>query len=444
MIEEQPSTRSRRQRWRAGAAVVLVILACLGVVLSTVSVWVRNTVFDTEAFMEIVEPSLTSPETVAVLSDAIADQVVVALDVGNRLEEQLSGIDNYLTDSLAGILDLSPEAVRRLQRADLPGLSDLAAPVGASIEDGIAKSVTRLVESDEFQTTLPSAVAYAHRGVVALIHNDDPPLENVTITEGEVRLNILPAVWQGIVYVLGQAESERVPLSGTTYADKREEAVAALAAQLGAALPEDFGQMTIMTADRLADWRSASRTLDRSATLLVVVTVALVGTALVVSPRRRRTLAQLGLGSVVAFLIASLVETRALEALNGAIPGVAERAAAQVFFDAALTSLRRISWTFVAVAATVGVGAHLSGRPRWMTSIGKNAASVSRPFQLFVDAHHDRFVAAGIAFAIAALWFVGLTAVSVLAVSLVLSLYLWYLLNISGDEAPDPTPHPTE
>lgn len=444
MIEQQPSTRSRRQRSRAGAAVVLVILACLGVVLSTVSVWVRNTVFDTEAFMEIVEPSLTNPEMDAVLSDAIADQVLVALDVGNRLEQQLSGVDDYLTDSLVEILDLSPQAVRRLERADLPGLSDLAAPVGDSIEDGITNSVTRLVESDAFQTTLPAAVAYAHRGVVTLIRNDNTQLENVTIVDGEVRLDILPAVSQAIDYVLGRVGPASVPLSGTTYTDQRAEAVAALAAQLGAALPEDFGQVTIMTADRLADWRSAAVTLDRYATLLVVVTVALVGTALVVSPRRRRTVTQLGLGTVAAFLIAGLVEVRAVEALNGAIPGVSEQAAAQVFFDAVLTSLHRVSWTFIAVAAVFGLGAHVAGRPRWMTSLRKNAANTIRPFEDFVDAHHDRFVAAGIAFAVAALWFVGLTAVSVLAVGLVLSLYLWYLLGISGDRAHDPTPHSTE
>ena len=354
-------------------ALILVILASLGVVVSLVGGWVRTTLFDTDAFMDVIEPSLESEEVVTVLGDAISGQAVAALDLEGRLETRLTAIDTYLAEGLVDALDLSPAARRLLGRADLPRLANLAPSIAEPIEQRIEESIDDFVTSAGFQATLPEAVAFAHRGAVALIKEETDDLENVSIVGGQVRWNVLPAVHNAIAHVFDDgilgAVVDSLDLSFATYVGVREDALATLSEALGAALPEDFGQVTIMSEERLTTWQSIARTLDRGALLAVVVTVALIVVALVISGDRRRTLVQLALGIVVALVITAIVQQNVIEAVDAAIPGPHEQAAADVLFDAVFANLRAVSWVFIAVASVVGITAHIAGRPRWLEAL---------------------------------------------------------------------------
>lgn len=52
-----PTDSARMRRTASLAALILVILASLGIVISLVGVWVRTTLFDTDSFMSVVEQS---------------------------------------------------------------------------------------------------------------------------------------------------------------------------------------------------------------------------------------------------------------------------------------------------------------------------------------------------------------------------------------------------
>ena len=437
----------RRQRARSVTVMILVILASLGVVVSLVGAWVRSTLFDTESFMEVIEPSLASEEVITVLGDTISEQAITALDIEGRLETRLAAIDAYLADTLADAFDLSSAQRALLARADLPRLASLAAPIAEPIEGRIEQAVDDLITSEAFQEALPEAIAFAHRGAVALITQDISDLENVSIVAGEVQWNILPLVVRTIGYVLDEGALgslfDSLELSAATYVGPRAEAVARLGEALDTVLPADFGQVTLMSEDQLQGWQSIARTLDRTAILAVVVSVVLVVVALALSRNTRRTLVQFAAGSVVAVLITGIVQRNVVEAVNAAIPGPPEQAAADVLFDAVFANLRVISWLYIVVAAAVALSAYLAGQPRWLKALRSGPRPESRTGGTMagldgaVRSHSDAFIVGGIGLALLLWWRVGVNLASLLIIGLLLGAYLWYVsrLMTSGDPA---------
>ncbi len=440
--DSETKQESRRRRVRSLTVLILVILASLGVVVSLVGGWVRTTLFDTDSFIEVVDSTLTSEEIVTLVGDVVSEQTIAALDIETRLETRLAAIDTYLSETLAEALDLSAAQRALLSRVDIPRLAGLAGSIAEPIEQRIEEAIDALVASDGFQEQLPEAIAFAHRGAVALIRDDAENLENVSIVAGEVRWNILPLVERALGHVFEEGILDPVidslPISGATYVGAREDALASLSEALGTVLPEDFGQVTVMSEERLETWQGLARTLDRAAILAVVVTVALVALALVVSHDRRRTVVQFALGSVVAVLVAAIVQRNVIEALDQALPGPAEQAAADVLFEAVFANLRAVTWIFIAVAVVVGIAAHLAGRPAWLEAlrdrdVGKGITARIDPV---VRAHRDAFSAGGIAFALLVWWRVGLDPLSLIIVGLLLGGYLWYISRLPiADEA---------
>ncbi|MDJ0663308.1 MAG: hypothetical protein QNJ75_02030 [Acidimicrobiia bacterium] len=429
------------RRTRSVATTILVILASLGVVLSLVGAWVKTTLFDTDSFVQVVDSSLTSEEIVTVISDVVSEQAILALDIEGRLETRLGAIDTYLSDSLADALDLGPAQRALLSRIDLPQFASLAGPIAEPIERRIEESVDGLVASDGFQEVLPEAIAFAHRGAVALIRDDIDALENVSIVAGEVQWNILPLVERAIGHVFSEGILDSVVdslnLSVATYVGVREDALAKLGEALGTVLPDDFGQVTVMSEERLETWQGLARTLDRIAMLAIILTVALLVAALVVSHNKRRTLVQFAAGSVIALVVAAIVQRNVLEALNEAIPGPPEQAAATVLFDALFTNLRTVAWVFVIFAALVGVSAYLAGRPAWLEGLRSEApgAGIVTKVTPLVRANQDAFSAGGIAVALLIWWIVGLSTVSFFLVGFLLGGYLWWVAKLAHPDA---------
>lgn len=437
----------RLARTRSVTGLILVILASLGVVVSLVGGWVRSTLFDTDSFMEVVEPSLGSEEVITVLGDAIAERVVVAIDLEGRLETRLAAVDAYLTESLVDALGLPPATEALLERSDLPRLANLAGALAAPIEGQIVSAVDALVGSDGFQEGLPAAIAYAHRGAVTLIRHEPDELANVAIVDGEVRWNILPLVESAIGQVIGEGLLEGVlepiELPGATYVGLQEDAVDRLGEALATSLPDDFGQITVMSAESLEGWQSIARSLDRIAYLAIAATVVLVGVALWVSPKKRRTLIQFAAGVVVALVAVGIVQRNVLQALDEAIPGPPEQAAVDVLFDAVLSDLRSISLVFMTIAVVIGLSAHVAGRPKWVRALRERQApdsgSVLQRARAAIPYHRDALVAGGIGVALLVWWWLGVSLATLLIVGFILGAYLWYLYRVPTRNPADST-----
>ena len=77
---------SRTRRILVG---LLVLLCCLAVVVSGVTIWVHYTVMNTNGYMNLVGPIGKDPQAIAALSSYIAGQAVTATDLQQRVTDAL-------------------------------------------------------------------------------------------------------------------------------------------------------------------------------------------------------------------------------------------------------------------------------------------------------------------------------------------------------------------
>lgn len=438
--ELQRQGQVRLRKTRSIVSVILVVLTSISLVASTVAVWLHEQVFDTESFMELVDPVFTDPAVTDAIGDRVADEVIEALQLEVRFEATLGELQVFLAQGIADALELTDRQRQALSLLPLPDLTDLAEPLAAGIEGRIRDATDAIVRSDAFQQRLPALVAVSHEKAVALVREDYEQLPNLVIESGEVRLNLVPVV-ADVIRRLVESGTAAVGVDVTIpEIDPSEpvpEAIGRLGRALGVELPEDFGQVTVMSESDLEDVQGAVRLFDRLVWLLVGLTVVLAAAAVLIAHRRRRTLVYLGAGGalavVVAMLLIRLIQDRILEAIVD--PG-AQQAAAVVVGNV-LQSLRSTAIVVLVVAILVGLIAYLAGDPGWFRwARGEGGEDADR----FVARHYDLLRLTGAGVAIAALALIGVSWVSVIAVGGVTALYLWFLAAVRARTAPAEEP----
>jgi hypothetical protein len=151
-----------RLRTRRRLALVLVVLACVGIIVSGVAIWLHRTLLVTDSWVETAAPVIRDPAVQRNVGDRVADEVVTLLDLEARVAE-----------SLPDDLDL------------------LAAPIVARVEEVVAREARQFMASPQAERLWVDANRIAHRQIVRLLR-DEPGL---VYTEGnEIRLNVLPII----------------------------------------------------------------------------------------------------------------------------------------------------------------------------------------------------------------------------------------------------------
>jgi hypothetical protein len=377
---QQPATRghaggpeaagSRQQPRRRGPRAVpawvssiLVVLTVVSMVASMVAVWARSTLFDTDRFMTVVEPVITDPEVAGALSDVVAEQVLVALELDERVTVSLEQLDTYLADTLVEALDPDPAARERLSRLERPTLAALAPGLAAAIEVRVTESVDAFLGSPEFAERFPAIVREVHRGGVALLRDELAELPNVYLEDDSVRLDLIPL----IVEALGRVAPElRTLLPDLRLPDRLEAPAADLADRLGAALqtrlPPDFGQLTIMSRAELTGLQRTVTTVDRLVVSIVVLTFLMVGVALASAAHRRRTVLHLAGGLVVGVGVAAAAVARLEAMVLAGITNPSGNHVAGAVLGELQASLRSVALLVAVAAVAAAVAAHLAGR----------------------------------------------------------------------------------
>jgi hypothetical protein len=152
---EKPAKGSRRRRLAVWA---LVVLGALCLLISTISVWVRDIALDSDEWANTSSQLLQSPDVRNVLSIYIVDQSYAATDAEARLEEAL------------------PER-----------LKPLAGPLSAQLRGVAYDAVDRALARPRVQELWRSANRAANERLVALLEGDT---ERLQISNGAVVLNI--------------------------------------------------------------------------------------------------------------------------------------------------------------------------------------------------------------------------------------------------------------
>ncbi len=258
----------------------------------------------------------------------------------------------------------------------------------------------------------------------------------VTVGRDDVKLNLLP-----LVAVALQRLETRIPrLLGNDVAlptidpsTAPDEIRTLLQDALGRRLPADFGQITLLRGSQGYEAKQALRLFKDLVILVVVVTIVLIAAALLVSVRRWRTALWLGLGSLLAFVAARVIEVRLENAVVGAVKSQGGVAVARSIVGSAIASLNAFLVWIAVAGAIVAVAAFLAGRPGWLDAMGRGfaklfgvASDLSTPDTSagrWMAAHLDLLRIAGVAVALVVLLFVTGSLTTVIIVILALAMY---------------------
>jgi hypothetical protein len=417
-------TARRTQRWartRRIAVGILVVLTSVTVLASTVAVWARRAVFDTDRFVSLVEPALSDPAVIDGMATFTSQQIITALDLADRVEEVLP-----------------------------PRLDAISGPLVTATQEFVTDQVRKVFASPGFHDILIQAITVAHTKAVALVRGDLDQLPNVVVTSGEVRLNLLP-IYREVLRRLIQGAADlvgaNVTLPPVSSSDEPSAALQKLSAALGRPLPDDFGQVPIMSEQKLHSIQAAADRLDRLVVLIVVFSVILFGLTLLLSINRRRTLVQLGIAVAVAFLLGRVAIHKLQERIVDSISSPAGRSAASDVFRSTFQDLRGIAVWVALLSILAAVAAYLAGRPRWLRALGawaRRSMGGAEGGRLagWVDKHVDALRTVGVVAAVVVLLITGLGLTPLILVLAFLALYL-FGLEVSRRRHAPPRPATT-
>ena len=143
-------------------------------------------------------------------------------------------------------------------------------------------------------------------------------------------------------------------------------------------LPDDFGTIQLMPADKLLTARTAVRVFDLLVIALIILSVALVALALWLASDRRHMLIYLAIGIVISFLLSRLVIGAVEDAVVAGIKATDLSTGLRAMIDATIEDLRSLTSLIVIATVVVGVAAYLWGRPKWAVAAGTASASGAR------------------------------------------------------------------
>jgi hypothetical protein len=439
---------SAARKW---IAVLLVVVSSIFVLVSAVAVWAHRTIFDTDVFMATIEPALEDPQFTTSLSEYLTDEITGALDLEQRLQVPLENLDSFLSAALLGLIGVDPGALDFLSGIDRPTLASLAGPIADRLNERVEMRVDQVMESNAMQELIPQVVRRAHQGAVALIGGDIEETPNISIAEGEVRLNTLPIIGRVLQEVVQELRDVLPDVNvPDAVSDRADEAIAQLRESLGDRVPDDFGQITLMSEERLTAAQATADRIDRWVWGIVILTVILIIVTIVVSQTRRRTAIQLGIGIAVAFVVAAAVLNRVESALVAEIANPVAGETAATLFGHLLSGLRNGILAVIIISAVIALVLYLVGRPQWVTTTGEKVSGVlpgspeTGGLNGWIAGHYDllRVVAVGIA--LLALFLIGFGIVALIVIGALLALVLWWLARSRDQAQPVPeVPAPT-
>src|SRR4051794_15554086 len=217
-------------RSRHAAAIALIVAASVLAFGSVFAIWINRQVLNTDNW------TATSSELLA--DPVIRDQVGV-----------------FLVDSLYDNVDVTGEI-----RAALPlQLKPLAQPAAGGLRTLAERASKDILARPRAQQAWENANRRAHEAMLKVL---DGGTDNVSTTGGTVVLDL-----GGLLTQL----ANRLGPGG----------------RLAAALPPGAGQITVVESDKLATAQDVAKTLRRLPLLLVGLSLALFGAALLVAPANR-------------------------------------------------------------------------------------------------------------------------------------------------------------
>jgi hypothetical protein len=336
-----------RRTVRGVLAAVLIAISAFALIASVIGLWGATTILNTNRWVSTVAPLPQQPAVATAVAQYATDQIFEVVDVEQRLQAVLPPQASFIAGTLSG-----------------------------QLHDAVEKTVRTVVVSPQFHEIWIAANRLAHQHALAIINGTSA----VVAAQGEhVDINLLPLINQ----VLRQLSDQLPTLFGKTInlpdlssgvipTDLRDKVQTAL----GVPLPANFAQFTIYDAGQLHAIQRAVVTFKRDIAALVVLTVLVLAAALLISPRRRRTLLQLGIWLVIAAVAVTSALRAVRTQLLAEVPRGVYRDAAAATLSTITAVLRTRGTQIIWLGVLLAVVMYLIGPgriPVWLRHHGSNA-----------------------------------------------------------------------
>ncbi len=384
----------KRHRLRGVAAVLAVVVAVASFSLALPGAWARRTVADADTYLSVVGPLADDPAVQEALAREITTAVFEALDVQGKLTTVLT------------------------EKA--PQLTFLAGPITSSVQGFVQDQVQQIVASDQFQQFWTEANRLIQLQVIAVLRGDSTVVQ---VQGDRVVLNYLPLVNQALQAAsatVSQLVGHSLTLPEITADTIPAEAIQKLNSALGVTLPSDFGTLVVFNSDQLPKLQYAVNTARQGLYGLVALFFLSMAVAIWVSPRRRRTILQLG----VAIAVVTVIERRIGISSVDSVVNIAKpenQAAVRAIAEALVGWFLDYTRLFLLLALLTVVVALLTGPYGWVVAFRRGVADLARnavhidgsveagPTSTWVAAHRLPVLVGIGVLAVAILWLFDLT-----------------------------------
>jgi Short C-terminal domain len=301
---EQPAKGTRRRRL---AVWILVVLGALCVLISTISVWIRDMALDPDEWANTSSQLLQSEDVRNVLSVYIVDQAYSASDAEARLEETL------------------PER-----------LKPLAGPISAQLQGVAYQAANRALSRPRVQELWRSANRAANERLVALLEGDTTRLQ---ISGNAVTLN-LDQLIADVTGQLGAGEGAASALEGRV-----EPIVIMESDQL------DTAQNIVQLLKTLSFWP------------LIIGVLLWAGAVYIAAGRRRRVLRNIALSLVlIGLLLLAIRRIVGNAVIDNLVETESVRGAAKDVWTILTSLLAQSAWAGIVVGLVAVVAIWFSGQ----------------------------------------------------------------------------------
>jgi hypothetical protein len=299
--------------------IVLVVLSCLSLLLTVLALWVHTSFLNTDHWVGTVGPLAQNPDVVETVSTYLADQVVSALDLQQRVDGALPGQLQFLGQVLTS-------ASRDF--------------VQGRIEDALKTSA--------FQNAWVAFNRTAHAQALAALRGQS---STVQISNDSLQVDAQPLIFAGLDWIQQQAPSlARLSSPLASLVGNQDPAAERqqLSQAVGRALPDDFGQVVLLQSPALGTAIRVVSILDALVWVLPIVTLVALAATVVLATDRRRILIGLGAGVAITFLIARVV----LEQLQGGVVDAVMNPSARAATEAIV---RAVTGDLVTVCSLISI-----------------------------------------------------------------------------------------
>jgi hypothetical protein len=319
-IESEGSTGKQASGHRLIVAALLVV-ATLLTFLAVFSIWVNRQALNTDNWVDTSDKVLQNHEVKTQISNYLADQLFVSVDVQGELEKTFP-----------------------------PRLAPLAGPAAGALHQLAPRVAERALETSQAESAWSKANRTAHETLLKILNDEGSA---VSTGGGEVTLDLNALV---------------------------SESGGELGGKLASKIPPDAGRLTILKSDQLSAAQDISKLVRKLPIVLTLLAVLLFGLAIYLAgPRRREALRSVGFGFIVAGVLSLLLRGVAGNTVVDALAGTeAVKPAVEAVWSIGTALLVTVAVSAITFGLLLVIAAWLAGPTRLATNLRRDAAPYLR------------------------------------------------------------------